>query len=893
MAPVSIKYIVSFSSQDQCHKASNIVSGDGTKKWLSDCSDRSGKIEAILQLEEPCQLAYIDIGTIWCASLEVRVGRSDWPQTAEFLSLIPVVSLMTPVDCRLSRGSCVTKMFSKVDFSSDLSAQKWDRLQIICRQPFRKDVQLGISFIRLKSANPAPQPEFKPENISKQVNNENKTHTDVSSIQQHFFKKILNKSCERATPAAQLKKRLLKISGSAEFGSEHEQSLTRTAKLVLKASENSEAQKLVSPSPVTPKRGLFSDHLAKQKAVPIEEELKMYFPTLKINVSDIERLTVADLRHKFERKIRRKLTVEEKRTFSRQCEQFICTLLDGEDESDASFVSAVSHNATPVRSYDNQVEKNSSGTQEKEISPFGKGLETIIYSNECGSAKNCVDSPAFILNGKIGEMNPKYVSTPLYGNHSDKNNGLVETLKSPQSLPIVRKHILTSATTGATSNWSIFNDRPEANFSGASENVKGNHIMSEHNPSSRAVISKGNSTVDDESENDECLSSVTYDEEEEEQELSDNSDLTSPDSSPNILKSGDKQNHNLEKVRKSYERLYNLNASQGHCDGEMAESPQNSLSAKKRKLERISSHLSKGLTSEIIDVDEGCKIKGCNMQTAASSARLTDGPTSTNSEGINSSTSTELAVDSLPCKNVAATELMQKNFSPRTPKGKVYRMLTSPNVQSPKGQNIIRDQSCIKKDFRTRVGLDTVNERTNGPDSVCLPRLSAAPSTSTPAKISSAAFPIEVGFNSTKTTSKKERGRGRGRGLQKVPVQPKISTWRSRGRGRDKPGRKGSATGSHTTSGLNSGRSSMQAQEELIFCDKCYGEFPPDMYAGHYSFCVRPAVFEEEDDIDNNNAGVEHHEAMIDETVDYSECPICLERFPQDVLPVHASECGL
>ncbi|KAK3729585.1 hypothetical protein RRG08_049762, partial [Elysia crispata] len=278
---------------DHCNKAINIVSGDGSRKWLSDKNDRSGKIEVVLQLEESCHLAYIDIGTIWCSSLEVRVGRSDWPQTTEFQSLIPVVSLMTPVDCRLGRGSCVTKMFSKVDFSSNIAAQKWDRLQVICRQPFRKDVQLGISFVRLKSSKPTYQSESKTDDDSKNILTPNKLNRDVSSIQQHFFRKMLPNKSERASSAVQLKQKLLKISGSGEYGSEHEQSLSRTAKLVLKASENSEAQKLVSSTPVTPKRGLFSNHLAKQMTLPIEQELKMFFPSLKINLADIEKLTVA------------------------------------------------------------------------------------------------------------------------------------------------------------------------------------------------------------------------------------------------------------------------------------------------------------------------------------------------------------------------------------------------------------------------------------------------------------------------------------------------------------------------------------------------------------------------------------------------------------------------
>ena len=64
------------------------------------------------------------------------------------------------------------------------------------------------------------------------------------------------------------------------------------------------------------------------------------------------------------------------------------------------------------------------------------------------------------------------------------------------------------------------------------------------------------------------------------------------------------------------------------------------------------------------------------------------------------------------------------------------------------------------------------------------------------------------------------------------------------------------------------------------------GEFPSDIYAGHHPFCVRPAVFE--GDNENSVSPSEQRDA-----VDYSECPICLERFPEDVLPVHASECGL
>ena len=34
-------------------------------------------------------------------------------------------------------------------FSREVLSQQWDRIRIICRQPFRKDKQFGLSFIRI------------------------------------------------------------------------------------------------------------------------------------------------------------------------------------------------------------------------------------------------------------------------------------------------------------------------------------------------------------------------------------------------------------------------------------------------------------------------------------------------------------------------------------------------------------------------------------------------------------------------------------------------------------------------------------------------------------------------------------------------------------------------
>ena len=47
--------------QDKVQKVSNLLA-EGSKPWLSDPQDRSGQVEAIFQLEQPCRLAFLDIG---------------------------------------------------------------------------------------------------------------------------------------------------------------------------------------------------------------------------------------------------------------------------------------------------------------------------------------------------------------------------------------------------------------------------------------------------------------------------------------------------------------------------------------------------------------------------------------------------------------------------------------------------------------------------------------------------------------------------------------------------------------------------------------------------------------------------------------------------------------
>ncbi|XP_045173056.2 uncharacterized protein LOC123534729 [Mercenaria mercenaria] len=315
MPPVSIKYVVSFSSQDDRHPVSNLIKGDGFRKWLSHPQEKTGQIEAVFQMEQPCVISYIDIGSIWCATLEIKVGCSDWPAGRDFETLAYTVNLMTPADCIIGKNPNKTQMFSPDLFCPDIAKKEWDRIKVICRQPYKKLVQFGLSFLRVKtslSTIGSPNVEKK-ENIP--------VSTTVKDIQKHFLGKLdngLNKS------NGQLKSRLLKIAASSENGVEHDESLSRTAKLVLAASGNKpKSYTAQSPVPNSEKSGMYSSRVEQIYGPQFEEEVDDFLKHLVIDPNELDSITMADVRHRFERKKRRKLTKDEKKIFIQKATKYL------------------------------------------------------------------------------------------------------------------------------------------------------------------------------------------------------------------------------------------------------------------------------------------------------------------------------------------------------------------------------------------------------------------------------------------------------------------------------------------------------------------------------------------------------------------------------------------
>jgi DNA-repair protein XRCC1 len=56
-------------------------------------------------------------------------------------------SFMTPQECRNETNLQRVRIFKHQDLNKATQAEKWDRVRVVCTQPFNKQLQYGISFL--------------------------------------------------------------------------------------------------------------------------------------------------------------------------------------------------------------------------------------------------------------------------------------------------------------------------------------------------------------------------------------------------------------------------------------------------------------------------------------------------------------------------------------------------------------------------------------------------------------------------------------------------------------------------------------------------------------------------------------------------------------------------
>lgn len=155
MPAIQFTKVITFSSEDPNHPAENLLRPDTFRKWKCASGTTEKQSSVTLKLEKMSPVHSIDIGNEGSAFVEVLAGREG---AEAFQVLLVASSFMTPIESRNGTDLNRVRMFGPDKLNKNVAGQKWDRLKVICTQPFNKQMQYGLSFIKVRSPNSDSSP---------------------------------------------------------------------------------------------------------------------------------------------------------------------------------------------------------------------------------------------------------------------------------------------------------------------------------------------------------------------------------------------------------------------------------------------------------------------------------------------------------------------------------------------------------------------------------------------------------------------------------------------------------------------------------------------------------------------------------------------------------------
>ncbi|KAL6462452.1 hypothetical protein MHYP_G00288740 [Metynnis hypsauchen] len=150
MPEIKLKHVVSCSSEDSTHKADNLLSSDTYRKWKA-VRPGEKQTSVILQFDKEEQVHSIDIGNEGSAFVEVLVGHSTSVKDQDFEVLLVTSSFMSPTESRGGTNMNRVRFFGPQQLVKATAQEKWDRVKIVCSQPYSKTIAYGIAFIKFHS----------------------------------------------------------------------------------------------------------------------------------------------------------------------------------------------------------------------------------------------------------------------------------------------------------------------------------------------------------------------------------------------------------------------------------------------------------------------------------------------------------------------------------------------------------------------------------------------------------------------------------------------------------------------------------------------------------------------------------------------------------------------
>ncbi|KAJ7304106.1 hypothetical protein JRQ81_011630 [Phrynocephalus forsythii] len=150
MPEIVVRHVVSASSSDTTHCAENLLKADTYRKWKA-AQPGEKQISVILQFEKEEQIHSIDIGNEGSAFVEVLAGSSASASEQNYEVLLVTSSFMSPSESKSGTNLNRVRMFGPEKLVKAAAERKWDRVKIVCTQPYTKSLAYGLSFVRFHS----------------------------------------------------------------------------------------------------------------------------------------------------------------------------------------------------------------------------------------------------------------------------------------------------------------------------------------------------------------------------------------------------------------------------------------------------------------------------------------------------------------------------------------------------------------------------------------------------------------------------------------------------------------------------------------------------------------------------------------------------------------------
>ncbi|XP_062394563.1 DNA repair protein XRCC1 isoform X2 [Sardina pilchardus] len=150
MPEIKLKHVVSCSTEDNTHKADNLLSSDTYRKWKA-ARPGEKQTSVILQFEKEEQIHSIDIGNEGSAFIEVLVGHSTSVKDQDYEVLLVTSSFMSPTESRAGSNTNRVRFFAPNQLVKATAQEKWDRVKIVCSQPYSKTIAYGLAFVKFHS----------------------------------------------------------------------------------------------------------------------------------------------------------------------------------------------------------------------------------------------------------------------------------------------------------------------------------------------------------------------------------------------------------------------------------------------------------------------------------------------------------------------------------------------------------------------------------------------------------------------------------------------------------------------------------------------------------------------------------------------------------------------